>query len=319
MNYNYREVLQRFGVPIVLLLSILTVQLFNLQTALLSWSNLKTVASQSTVIVLVALGLSAIMISGEIDLSIGGTLGVIGAVFAMLLQKEVGLFWAVIGTLAVSGLFGLFTGIFISKFKFSSFLFSVSLMFVAMGIHRAFTDGQTIWIDDKSILAISKIEVIGIPLLTIAVLLLFLVYWVFVNRTKLGFNLRVVGENETAAKEVGVNTSKTKIIAFVTASIFYGIASVIEPMRVSGAIIYSGQVLLMPAMAACFLGSTMFVPGRVNPLGTLVSAIFLSLIVNFLTLLGVQYYYVSIVQGLMLLFAVSLSNIKDRSIRQLKL
>ena len=103
---------------------------------------------------------------------------------------------------------------------------------------------------------------------------------------------------------------------FVLAAIFYGIAGVIEPIRVSGSVIYAGNAMLLPAMAACYMGSTMFVPGKVNVAGTFFSAIFLSFILNILTLLGVRYYFVALIQGSLLILSVVISNIKNRSIKQ---
>jgi ribose transport system permease protein len=274
------------------------------------------VFQQSSVLILLSLGLSLVMIGGETDLSIAGSIGFIGAVFVVSIQAQLGLWAAAALSFAAALSVGLINGFFVGILGYSSFMVTVAVMFSTLGLQNAFTKGLTVWIKDKSILSLNESDILGIPSFIFIVFVVAIIYYILIYHTRWGFNVRVVGENSTAANEVGINTKFVKFMIFVLASLFYGIAGIIEPIRVSGSVIYSGQTMLLPAMAACYMGSTMFVPGRVNVVGTFFSALFLNFILNILTLLSVRYYFVTLTQGLLLIAAVVISNMKNRSIKQ---
>jgi ribose/xylose/arabinose/galactoside ABC-type transport system permease subunit len=310
--------LARFGTVAVLLLFILFMQLLFSDLPLLSWSNLMNIAAQATVLSLIAIGLSIVMMCGEIDLSYVGSLGLLGTVFVLLLELVSGLTAALI-IIGISLIIGILNGLFISKWKYSSFLATLSMMFILMGLQRGLTNGRAVWIDNQDVLGIASMQILSVPFPAIILLISFIVYFIIIVYSNAGFKLKVIGENIEAAKEVGIKTMRIKWMAFIFASLCFGIAGVIEPLRNSGGVIDSGWALFVPSLAACFLGTTMFEPGRVNPLGTLISALFLSLIINFLIQIGIVYYFINLILGFLLLLAVGLSSIKNRSIKQIKL
>jgi len=270
------------------------------------------------VLSLVAFGLSITMMCGEIDLSYVGSLGLLGTVFVMLLDSVNGLIAALI-VIGLSLIIGVLNGVFISKWKYSSFLATLSMMFIMMGLQRGLTNGRAVWIDNKEVLGVASMQILSVPFPAIILIISFIIYYFFIIYSNAGFKLKVIGENIEAAKEVGIKTMRIKWLAFIFASLCFGIAGVIEPLRSSGGVIDSGWALFVPSLAACFLGTTMFEPGRVNPLGTLISALFLSLIINFLTQIGIVYYFINLILGFLLLLAVGLSSIKNRSIKQIKI
>jgi ribose transport system permease protein len=314
-----KNLLSKFGVPVFFVLCLLVTQALNGDKGILSASNLTMVSQQSVTLILLSFGLSLIMMGGETDLSIQGSIGFIGAVFVTCINSNVGFFAAIALTIVASVSIGIVNGVIVGKLKYSSFLVTVATMFITSGLQYAFSNGLTVWFADKSITRISEKTVLGIPIFIVLVIVITIIYYIIIYHTKWGFNVRVVGENATAADEVGINTKLVKIMIFIIAGFFYAIAGFIEPIRVSGSVLYSGSTFLLPTMAACYLGSTMFVPGRVNVLGTLLSAFFLSFILNILTLLSVKYYFVNLIQGLLLIFSVVISNIKNRSIKQIPL
>jgi len=318
MTSKTGDYLAKFGTVAILLLFILLAQLIFSDLPLLSWSNLMNIAAQATVLSLVAFGLSITMMCGEIDLSYVGSLGLLGTVFVMLLDSVNGLIAALI-VIGLSLIIGVLNGVFISKWKYSSFLATLSMMFIMMGLQRGLTNGRAVWIDNKEVLGVASMQILSVPFPAIILIISFIIYYFFIIYSNAGFKLKVIGENIEAAKEVGIKTMRIKWLAFIFASLCFGIAGVIEPLRSSGGVIDSGWALFVPSLAACFLGTTMFEPGRVNPLGTLISALFLSLIINFLTQIGIVYYFINLILGFLLLLAVGLSSIKNRSIKQIKI
>lgn len=318
MKSKASDFLAKFGTFSVLLLFIILMQLIYLDLPLLGWSNLMNIATQATVLSLISIGLSIVMMCGEIDLSYVGSLGLLGTVFVLLLES-VGGYTAALIVISISLISGILNGLFISRWKYSSLLATLSMMFIMMGIQRGLTNGRAVWIDNKEVLEIATMQIFSVPFPAIILIISFVIYFIIIVYSNAGFKLKVIGENIDAAKEVGIKTMRIKWMAFIFASLCFGIAGVIEPLRSSGGVIDSGWSLFVPSLAACFLGTTMFEPGRVNPLGTLVSALFLSLIINFLTQIGIVYYFINLIQGFLLLTAVSLSSIKNRSIKQIKL
>jgi ribose/xylose/arabinose/galactoside ABC-type transport system permease subunit len=318
MKSTAGDYLARFGTVAVLLLFLFLAQLIFSDLPLLSWSNLMNIAAQATVLSLVAFGLSITMMCGEIDLSYVGSLGLLGTVFVMLLDSVNGLIAALV-VIGISLIIGILNGVFISKWKYSSFLATLSMMFIMMGLQRGLTNGRAVWIDNKDVLAVASMQILSVPFPAIILIISFVVFFIFIVYSNAGFKLKVIGENIDAAKEVGIKTQRIKWWAFIFAALCFGIAGVIEPLRSSGGVIDSGWALFVPSLAACFLGTTMFEPGRVNPLGTLISALFLSLIINFLTQIGIVYYFINLILGFLLILAVGLSSIKNRSIKQIKI
>jgi ribose/xylose/arabinose/galactoside ABC-type transport system permease subunit len=299
MKSKASDFFAKFGTFAVLLLFIILMQLIYLDLPLLSWSNLMNIATQATVLSLISIGLSIVMMCGEIDLSYVGSLGLLGTVFVLLLES-VGGYTAALIVICISLISGILNGLFISRWKYSSLLATLSMMFIMMGIQRGLTNGRAVWIDNKEVLEIATMQIFSVPFPAIILIISFVIYYIIIIYSNAGFKLKVIGENIEAAKEVGIKTMRIKWMAFIFASLCFGIAGVIEPLRSSGGVIDSGWSLFVPSLAACFLGTTMFEPGRVNPLGTLISALFLSLIINFLTQIGIVY-------------------LKNRSIKQIKL
>ena len=318
MKSKAGDFLAKFGTIVVLLFFIILMQLVYLEIPLLSWSNLMNIAAQATVLSLISIGLSIVMMCGEIDLSYVGSLGLLGTVFVLLLDPVGGLAAALI-VIGLSLISGILNGLFISKWKYSSFLATLSMMFIMMGLQRGLTNGRAVWIDDEEVLAIASLQIFSVPFPAIILIISFFIYYIIIVYSNAGFKLKVIGENIQAAKEVGIKTMRIKWLAFVFSSLCFGIAGVIEPLRSSGGVIDSGWALFVPSLAACFLGTTMFEPGRVNPLGTLIGALFLSLIINFLIQIGIVYYFINLILGILLLLAVGLSSIKNRSIKQITL
>ena len=319
-NKNLSAAFAKFAMPVVLLVLILGMQLLRPDANLLSAENIKTIFLQTSVLGFLALGLSFVMIAGESDISFAGTLGMMSAVFTMLINAGVGYLPALLIVAAIGMLIGCLIALAVTKFGFSAFIVSIATMFMGLGIERSFNEGITIWMQNEAVLGIGRMQFAGFFVLGWEVIALFAIALFVVQKTRFGFELRIVGENRFAATEAGVADKRMKILAFVIAGALYGLASTTEPIRFGGSIVGAGQNYMLPALSACYLGSTMFKPGRVNIAGTFVGALFMICVSNFMTLLSAQYYFTPLVQGLILILAVGLSCFKNRAtIQQVKI
>ena len=319
-NKNLSAAFAKFAMPVVLLLLILCMQLLRPDANLLSVENIKTIFLQTSVLGFLALGLSFVMIAGESDISFAGTLGMMSAVFTMLINAGVGYLPALLIVAVIGMLIACLIALAVTRFGFSAFIVSIAVMFMGLGIERSFNEGITMWMQSETVLGIGRMQIAGFFVLGWEVIALFAIALFVVQKTRFGFELRIVGENRFAAREAGVADRRMKILAFVVAGALYGLASTTEPIRYGGSIVGAGQNYMLPALSACYLGSTMFKPGRVNIAGTFVGALFMICVSNFMTLLSAQYYFTPLVQGLILILAVGLSCFKNRAtIQQVKI
>jgi ribose transport system permease protein len=306
-----------FGMPIGLLALIVLMQLVFSHVPFFSALNLKNILLETVSISLAALGLSFIMISGEGDLSFAGMFSLLTVIFADISNLFNNFFVSFITVLLVAVAVNFLIAFLVTKFNFSSFIVSIAVMFMANGVEKALHQ-QTTLINNPSIRSFSTIE-FGLPLVVWLMILIYGVSYFIINRTKFGFSLRIVGENRDAAIEAGINQNFLKISAYLIAGVLLAIATTIEATRV-GAIYEQGKFYMLPVFAACFLGSSMFVPGRINIAGTLVGALFMGSLEKFLNMINVESYIVSLTQGFVLLVSVGLVAFKRRKkIDQIKL
>lgn len=316
MKINRSKFLQCYTMPCILLILIVLLQIFNIDVPLFSWLNIKNILMQTTAISLVALGLSFIMISGEGDMSFAGMFGMLSVIFAMTINATGNVLLSFAVTSSVALFVNLFISQMVTRFAFSSFIVSIAIMFMATGVEKSLHQQTTI-ITYEPIKQFVQAEY-GLPVIVIIMFAVYILAYILVSYTKFGFNLRVIGENKDAAIESGMNVRLLKTLAYIIAGILLALASAIESSRV-GAIYEQGKNYMLPIFAACYLGSSMFVPGRVNVVGTLVSALFVGILNGFMRMMNVESYIISIVQGVILVMAVAISVFKSRDkIRQVK-
>lgn len=276
MSKNSRKAVffQKYAMPLILLALILILQLAFRNINLLSWNNIKTIILQTSVLGLIALGLSFVMIAGETDISFAGTIGMMGAVFTILTSDGWSYAAALAVTILIGAALGLTLSLIVTKGHFSGFIVSIAFMFMGLGVERTFNEGITIWLENESVQKLGRFEIAGIYMFGWTLFILFIIAYFAVKKTKYGFWLKIIGENREAGLEAGIKSDRIKIAAFILAGALYGLAACREPIRFGGAIVGAGQSYMLPAMAACYLGSTMFTPGHVNIAGTLIGAFF---------------------------------------------
>ena len=281
-------------------------------------SNFQNIMIQTTSLATCALGLTLIMIMGEIDLSYAGMTGMIGAVMLKMIMAGYSPVAVVLVSLAIGLVSGLCIAILVVGFGLSSFMVTLAAWFIYMGLERYIGHGVTHWIyeHDARILQIVQGHVGPVPIPIVIMVVLFFLCWAYQTRTRTGQYIRALGENIEAAKEVGLNVKLLKGGTFVVGGLFFGLTGLLETSRIGGSMQYSGRFILIYALAAVFLGSAAFRAGKFNFPGTLLGALFFYTIMNGLTLNMVKFYYVPLVQGLFLIIAVAISTIKRGKIEQ---
>lgn len=316
MGEKKLKLLQKYGLPVGLLLIVVMIQAFNMDLPMLSLGNLENILLQTASIGLAALGLSFIMISGEGDICFSTVFGMLAVIFSMTANKTGSFAAAFAADLGAALIVYLAIAFFVTKVQVSSFIVSITMMFMAGGVEKALHQ-QTTLVESESIRAFATVR-FGLPLVVLIMFALYIASYIVVNKTRFGFHLRVVGENRSAGVEAGMNCTRMKIAAYIIAAFLMAMATTIESARV-GAIYEQGKSYMLPIFTACYLGSSMFVPGRVNIVGTLVGTLFMGMVGNFMDLMNMSSFVISLVQGLILIVSVGISVFRDRDkIQQVK-
>ncbi len=317
MNNKSSKYLRFYGMPIGLLTLVILLQVIFYKVPLFSALNIKHILLESVSIALTALGLSYIMMGGEGDLSFAGMFSLLTVIFATVANLTSNFFIAYIFVTVIAVAVNLSIAALITRLKFSSFIISIAVMFMANGVEKAFHQ-QTTLIADAAIVSFATVE-FGLPLIVWILFIMYMGSYLLVNKTVFGFSLRIVGENNNAAIEAGINSNAMKVSAYLIAGLLLALAASVESTRV-GAIYEQGKFYMLPVFAACYLGSSMFTPGRINVFGTFFGLLFLATIEKFMNMINVDSYLVAIVQGVILIVAVGLVAFKNREkIVQIKL
>ncbi len=300
----------KFGLPIGLVAILMLMQLFYLDLPLLSFTNISNTLLQNTSIALTALGLSIIMISGEGDMSFAGLYSLLTTIFALIANQTASFTSTFFVVLSITLAINLVLVTLVTRFGFSSFIASIAVMYMAQGVERTLHQ-QTPLITEASAKSLISIE-FGFNIVVWIMLIVYAISYLIIAKTKFGFKLRVTGENAHAAIEAGINIKKMKYLAYIASAVCITMATSFETIR-SGAVYNQGASIMLPVFAACYLGSSMFVPGRVNILGTLFGALFVSMLDGFMKMIGLESFLISIIQGFILVVSVAISVWNKRS------
>ena len=204
MHSKLDKFVRLYGMPVGLLALVLLLQVAFIKVPLFSALNIKNILLETVSIAMTALGLSYIMMSGEGDLSFAGVFSLLTVVFAMVSNISNNFFVAFVAVLGIALVVNMTIALLVTRLKFSSFIVSIALMFMANGVEKALHQ-QTTLINNPNIVAFARVG-FGLPLIVWLLVVVYLVSYIVVNKTKFGFSLRIVGENNNAAIEAGINS-----------------------------------------------------------------------------------------------------------------
>lgn len=278
----------------------------------LTVENLVNVVRQSSIIGLVALGMTFVMITAGIDLSVGSVVGLSGIVMAQLAPATGHAFIVpVVVGLAVGALVGYISSAMIVWGAIMPFLSTLAMMAVARSGALVVTDGQVVsgLSDPVKWLGTGFIGPVPVP-----VVLFFLAGAItdfVLSRTKFGAHVYAVGGNEESARKVGISTRRVLTAVYVLSGLFAGLAGIVLTARLDGAAPLAGVGYELQAIAAVVIGGTSLFGGIGTMRGTLVGVLLLAVVMNGMNLLNVSAYYQQGVQGVILVLAVLLNRWKS--------
>lgn len=277
-------------------------------------NNVNVVLGSNAVVALVALAVLFTLVSGVFDFSVGAT-AIASFVFSAGLQVEAQapLWLAVVLPLALSAVIGLVNGLFVVRFRMNPFVTTLGMATLLSGLTIWFCAGKTFVLPaDSALIAFGSLRWFGLPAVFFLVIVAAVIIWYIFEHTTFGRSLYAIGSNSSSARLVGVRVDRNVWVTFVISALIAGSAGIVQLGRLGSATAVDGGALLFPALTAVFLGATAIVPGFFNVVGTIISAIFVSIVVSGLTLMGASSWASNVFNGAILLIAVGLSTYLGR-------
>lgn len=296
----------------LLALAVLFIFVTILNPGFVAPTNLLNLLRQVSTNALIAFGMTFVILTGGIDLSVGSTLALSSALMAGSIVAGLDPFLAMVLAVIVGGLLGGFNGLLITKGKMAPFIATLATMTIFRGATLVFTDGNPITgIGDSFIFKfIGRGYLFGIPFPVILMAVCFVILYILLHKMTFGRKTFAIGGNEKAAFIAGIKSDRIKIAIYSISGMMASIAGIIITSRLNSAQPTAGQAYEMDAIASVVLGGTSLSGGRGRIVGTLIGALIMGTLNNGLNLLGVSSFYQQIVKGIVIIIAVLLDRKK---------
>ncbi|WP_303863666.1 ABC transporter permease [Alkalibaculum bacchi] len=309
------KVFREFGVFMVMvsLIAILSIA----SPAFLQMTNLINIVRQTVEIGIMAIGMTFIIVSAEIDLSAGSAYGATAMLAAYLYKAGVNPTLVFSIAMLAGGAIGFVNGFLITKAKMPAFIVTLGTMQIFRSIAYSISGGQNISVFPESAESSWIFKLGGsigvIPIQVIVMIAFFIIAHMVMSKTKFGFEVYATGGNKRAAQLAGINTDRIKIACMVIAGVLYAFASQVSIAYLKSVPTTAGASREMDAIAAVILGGAALSGGRGTVIGTLIGAIIMSVVKNGMVLLSVPVFWQSGFIGVIIILAVLLDTCISRS------
>jgi simple sugar transport system permease protein len=286
-----------------------------------TYVNLTDILRAISIVTFVAIGVTISLTVDGFDLSVGSTVSLSTVLTATLMVwYEMPLIVVLLVPIAVGALIGLLNAFLIVKVRVPDLLATLAVMYIVSGIHKTHTKGYSIYnnmpLEDGStapgvmlqnFLWIGQGKLFGVPFPVLLMLFAVIAAHLFFKYTRWGRQMIMTGGNEEAARLSGVRVKRVRTLAYVASGIFASIGGILFASRIGSGQIDAGAPMLMEAVAAVFVGYSVFAAGRPNIIGTFFGAVLMGVLVNGLTMLNVKYYTTDIIKGCVLVLALAVT------------
>jgi inositol transport system permease protein len=314
MDIQIKQTIRKYGIILVLLLMVVLLSI--VQPAFLRPTNIFNVLTQSSIFGIMALGMTFVIISKGIDLSVGSVLAVSGVVAASLGQiagatekyfpnmPVMPVVVPILAALIIGGFCGFVNGFLIAKTKIPAFIATLGMLTVARGFALIYTSGRPVsnLIPSLTFLGDKLFNVIPVPVIIYFIMII--VSYILLNKTRFGKNTYAIGGNITAAEVSGVKVSKSLILIYTYCGLLAGLAAIVFAGRVGSVHPGAADGYELTAIASTTIGGTSHSGGIGTIGGAFVGALVLAVLRNGFTLLGVNAYWQKVAEGLIIVGAV---------------
>jgi ribose transport system permease protein len=281
----------------------------------LKGNNISNILVQSAILAIVAVGQTVVMLTGGIDLSVGSIVAVSSMVSAILIvDLQVPIFIGIIAGIAVGAIIGLINGLVVSYGRIPPFIATLGMMSVGRGIALSLKKGQPIPGIPNGYENIATLKLMNvIPVMIIYMVIIYIITYFLLARTKPGRYIYAIGGNRSAARLSGIRVNSVEILAYVVSGLLSGVGGILLTARLDYATPISGNGYELDVIAATVIGGTSLVGGEGMIFGTLLGAVLIGVLRNGLTLLNILSYYQQIIIGIVIIGAVFMDRFRSRS------
>jgi len=289
----------------------------------LTYLNISTMLANLSFIGVTASALTLVLITGGLDISIGGTIGLVSCLVAWLYQGGMNAGYAMLIGLAAGMVVGALNGVLVTAVGLNPIITTLGTMGITRGLAFVITDGRSILIFEKTLgllgrggikLFQSGDTLITFPIPVVLLIIVYAVYWFLMEKTKFGRQIYAIGANTRASYLSGVRTKRTTFIAYLLSGSMAAIGGLILTSLTAVGMPQHGMGQELNVIAAVILGGTMLGGGRGKILGTLLGVLIISVLYNGLVMLNVYFYFVSIAQGAVLIAVVAAYEARKRRV-----
>lgn len=301
---------QKLGPLLGLIILIVIVSILN--PSFLEPLNILNLLRQVAINALIAFGMTFVILTGGIDLSVGAILALSSALTAGMMVSGIDPILAILIGCILGGLMGMVNGLFITKGKMAPFIATLATMTIFRGLTLVYTGGNPITgLGDNYLFQLfGRGYFLGIPVPAVTMILTFVVLFIILHKTPFGRKTYAIGGNEKAALISGIKVPKVKVMIYSLSGMLAALAGAILTSRLNSAQPTAGTSYELDAIAAVVLGGTSLSGGKGRIFGTLIGALIIGTLNNGLNLLGVSSFYQMVVKGIVILIAVLLDRKK---------
>jgi len=305
------DVVRRYHLGPLIGLIILIIVLSALSQQFFTFGNLRNVALQTSVNALMAVGLTFVILTAGIDLSVGSTLALSAALSAGLMVSHVNPWLAALTGIVVGALAGFINGVFVAYARLAPFIVTLGTMTLYRGLTEIFTNGNPIFNLPAGFSNFGAGDFLSLPIPVWVTALIFVLSWVVLHRSVSGRRIYAIGGNENVAFLAGVPVRRYVVAVYIVSGILAAIAGIVLTSRLGSAEPTAGTGYELNAITAVVLGGTSLFGGEGAILGTLIGALILGVIDNGLNLLNVNSFFQDAIKGLIILAAILLDRKKS--------
>ena len=303
MNFNIKKLTGILEVRMAGLTLLLAVILSLSSPYFLTSNNLFNLLDQSVVVGIVAIGMTFVILTGGIDLSVGSVAGLTGVILGLAL-REMPMPLAIMTAIMAGGAIGAFSGILISVFGLAAFVVTLGMMSIARSLAYVFSGQRSISDIPDELSNLVYTNVGGLQMNVIILLVLYVCAWLYLTRTRGGRTIYAVGSNKEAARISGLNVQFYTILPYVISGALAAVASTLIAAQILSIDPLGGNLLELDAIAAVVIGGASLYGGRGSIIGTLFGVMIMVMIRNGLNLLGVSPFWQGTAIGSIIIAAV---------------
>jgi ribose transport system permease protein len=302
---------QKFGPLLALVLLFIVITVLN--PSFMEPNNILNLLRQTSINALIAFGMTFIILTGGIDLSVGSILALSSALMAGMMVSGLDPILAILVGILLGAIMGIINGILVSKGKMAPFIVTLATMTIFRGLTLVYTDGKPITGIGDSVMfqMLGRGYFLGVPVPAVVMIIAFMILWFLLHKTSFGRKTYAIGGNERASRISGIKVDRVKVAIYGLAGTMAAIAGAILTSRLNSAQPTAGQSYEMDAIAAVVLGGTSLSGGKGRLFGTLVGVLIIGTLNNGMNLLGVSSFYQQVVKGAVILIAVLLDRKKS--------